>query len=32
MTQIFGPDRLVACRSGELPKKLAAMLRAIRGV
>lgn len=32
MTEIFGRDRLVACRSGELPKKLAAMLRSIRGI
>jgi hypothetical protein len=32
MSDIFGPDRLVACRLKELPKKLAAMLRSIRGV
>jgi nitric oxide reductase activation protein len=32
MSDIFGLDRLVACRSKELPKKLAAMLRSIRGV
>jgi len=32
MTEIFGQDRLVACASPELPKKLAAMLRSIRGV
>lgn len=32
MGEIFGADRLVACASRELPKKLAAMLRAIRGV
>lgn len=32
MAEIFSPDRLVACRSKELPKKLAAMLRAIRGI
>lgn len=32
MTELFGHDRLVACASGELPKKLAAMLRSIRGI
>lgn len=32
MTEIFGQDRLVACASPELPKKLAAMLRSIRGI
>ena len=32
MSEIFGADRLVACRANELPKKLAAMLRSIRGV
>jgi hypothetical protein len=32
MRQIFGADRLVACASKDLPKKLAAMLEAIRGV
>jgi hypothetical protein len=30
--EIFGGDRLVACQSAELPGKLAAMLRSIRGV
>ena len=32
MGEIFGADRLVACASKELPTKLAAMLRSIRGV
>lgn len=32
MGGIFGQDRLVACGSGELPKKLVAMLRSVRGV
>ena len=32
MAEIFGTDRLVACASSELPKKLAAMLRSVRGV
>lgn len=32
MAGIFGQDRLVACRSKDLPKKLAAMLRSIRGI
>jgi hypothetical protein len=32
MREIFGADRLVACASKDLPKKLAAMLEAIRGV
>jgi len=32
MSEIFGADRLVACRANELPKKLAAMLRSIRGI
>ena len=32
MGDIFGADRLVACRANELPKKLAAMLRSIRGI
>jgi hypothetical protein len=32
MGEIFGQDRLVACASKELPTKLAAMLRSIRGV
>jgi hypothetical protein len=32
MTEIFGADRLIACKAKELPKKLAAMLRSIRGV
>jgi hypothetical protein len=27
MTEIFGQDRLVACKSKELPRKLASMLR-----
>jgi hypothetical protein len=31
MREIFGADRLVACPSKELPKKLAAMLEAIHG-
>jgi hypothetical protein len=26
MTEIFGQDRLVACKSKELPRKLASML------
>jgi len=32
MKDLFGHDRLVACASPELPKKLAAMLRVIRGI
>lgn len=32
MAEIFGHDRLIACESKELPKKLAAMLRSIRGI
>jgi nitric oxide reductase activation protein len=32
MTGLFGADRLVACASRVLPKKLAAMLEAIRGI
>jgi len=32
MADIFGTDRLIACESKELPKKLAAMLRSIRGI
>jgi len=32
MEEIFGAERLVACRSRELPGKLAAMLRSVRGV
>ena len=32
MGEIFGEDRLVACASKELPTKLAAILRSIRGV
>lgn len=32
MREIFGLDRLVACPSNDLPKKLAAMLEAIRGM
>jgi hypothetical protein len=32
MGEIFGSDRLVACRSKELPRKLAAILRSVRGV
>lgn len=32
MTEIFGQDRLVACESKELPMKLAAMLRSVRGI
>jgi hypothetical protein len=32
MRGIFGVDRLVACASKDLPKKLAAILEAIRGV
>lgn len=31
MREIFGTDRLVACASNDLPKKLGAMLEAIRG-
>lgn len=32
MSEIFGQDRLVACKSKDLPKKLAAVLRSIRGI
>ncbi len=32
MADIFGQERLIACESRELPKKLAAMLRSIRGI
>lgn len=32
MREIFGADRLVACASNDLPKKLAAILEAIRGI
>jgi len=32
MIELFGQDRLVACRSKDLPKKLAAMLRSVREV
>jgi len=32
MSEIFGADRLIACKANELAKKLAAMLRSIRGV
>jgi len=32
MTEIFGQDRLVACKSKELPKRLAAVLRSVRGI
>ena len=32
MSEIFGADRLVACRANQLPKKLAAMLRSVRGI
>lgn len=32
MREIFGTDRLIACKSKELPKKLAAMLRSVRGI
>jgi nitric oxide reductase activation protein len=32
MGEIFGEDRLVACASRELPAKLAAMLRSVRGI
>lgn len=32
MLDIFGPDRLIACKSKDLPKKLAAMLRSVRGI
>ena len=32
MGEIFGEDRLVACAAAELPMKLAAMLRSVRGV
>ena len=32
MREIFGQDGLVACQSRELPRKLAAMLRSLRGV
>ncbi len=29
---MFGRDRLICCRSSELPEKLAQMLRSIRGI
>lgn len=32
MREAFGADRLVACAAGDLPKKLATMLEAIRGL
>lgn len=32
MADMFGQDRLICCRSEELPEKLAQMLRAIRGI
>jgi hypothetical protein len=32
MLDIFGADRLIACKSKDLPKKLAAMLRSVRGI
>ena len=32
VTDMFGEDRVIACRSGELPFKLGNILRAIRGV
>ena len=32
MRELFGGDRLIACRSKDLPKKLAAMLRSLRGI
>jgi hypothetical protein len=32
MKEIFGTDRLIACKSKDLPKKLAAMLRSLRGI
>jgi hypothetical protein len=32
MTEIFGSDRLIACASPELPMKMVAMLRSIRGI
>jgi len=32
VADMFGQDRIIACRSGELPKKLGNILRAIRGI
>ena len=32
MREIFGTGRLIACKSKDLPKKLAAMLRSVRGI
>ena len=32
MRGIFGEDRLVTCAAADLPKKLAAMLRSVRGM
>jgi hypothetical protein len=32
VADMFGPDRVIACRSQELPQKLGNILRAIRGV
>jgi hypothetical protein len=32
VSEMFGEDRVIACRSGELPQKLGSILRAIRGI
>ena len=32
VAEMFGQDRVIACRSEELPQKLGNILRAIRGI
>lgn len=32
VAEMFGQDRIIACRSEELPQKLGNIMRAIRGV
>jgi len=32
VAEMFGQDRVIACRSDELPQKLGNILRAIRGI
>jgi hypothetical protein len=32
MREMFGADRLIACKSKNLPKKMAAMLQSVRGI
>jgi hypothetical protein len=32
VADMFGEDRVIACRSQELPQKLGNILRAIRGI